>query len=113
MKKFLLALCLMFSLGCAAPQITIPMGQAAIAWGEVRSDYATGKAIVTFACVGGKIDKAGCEALSEIDKRAQVKREVIEKSLANPSTPVDWGQVMSYMSSVTEMMIKLGVLVAK
>jgi hypothetical protein len=99
--------------GCGAPQITLPMGQAAIFYAQARADYATARVIITQGCSGGRIDKAACDALTVIDTRAQTLRQSVESSLANPSQPVDWAQVMSYAASVSEMLIKLGVLSIK
>lgn len=114
MRALLVAVLLAVVLvGCGTPQISIPMGQASIMWAQARSDYAIAKTIVAQGCTGGKIDKASCDALTAIDLRAQTVRQSVEASLANPTQPVDWGQVMSYTASVSEMLIRLGVLAVK
>lgn len=98
---------------CGTPQISLPMGQAAIMWGQARADCGAAKMIIAQGCAGGKIDKASCDALAAIDLRAQTVRQSVEQSLANPSQPVDWQQVMTYSASISEMLIRLGVLAAK
>ncbi len=81
-------------------------------------DFMTGgfspaKVIIVQGCTGGKIDKESCDALAAIDMRAQTLRTTIERALLDTKAPVDWGQVMSYAASVSEMLIKLGVLAVK
>jgi hypothetical protein len=118
-------LALVFSLvGCATPQITIPVGQAAVFYAQARADYATAKIIVLKACGGpvltpqGQVvttylDKESCAALQVIDLQAQTIRKAVEQSLMNASSPIDWAQVMSYAASVSEMLIRLGLLAVK
>lgn len=112
MRLVLLALCLTL-VACGAPQITIPAGQASVMYANARADYATAKIIATQACVGGKLDKQACDALGVIDLRAQTLRQSVEAALMNPTQPIDWAQVMSYTASVSEMLIKLGLLAVK
>jgi hypothetical protein len=84
-----------------------------VAFGQVRADYAVAKVIITQGCMGGKIDKDSCDALTAIDTRATIIRTQVEKALMDARSPVDWAQVMSYAATVSEMLIKLGVLAVK
>jgi hypothetical protein len=125
MRKLVLILgCVLLLGACATPQITIPAGQAAIFYAQARSDYATAKIIVLKACGGpvltpqGQVmttylDKESCEALRVIDIQAQTLRTAVEKALLDARAPIDWGQVMAYAATVSEMLIKLGVLAVK
>lgn len=122
---FVVALLFAFWLvGCGAPQIVIPAGQAAVFYAQARADYATAKILIVQACSGPAIapqgpvttkylDKDSCNALAAIDLQAQTLRKTVEQALLNTAAPVDWGQVMSYTASVTEMLIKLGVFAIK
>jgi hypothetical protein len=95
---------------CATPQVTMPAGVASVMYAQGRADYAVAKVLVTQACKAGKWDKAACEAAKEIDLRAQTYRSAIEGALINPTQPVDWAQVLAYTQSVSELLLKLGVL---
>lgn len=120
----ILLVCLGMTVGCGAPQITIPSGQASVFYAQARADYATAKLIATRACSGPVIapqgpaqgpylDKASCDSLAAIDIQAQTLRKAVEAALMNPSQPIDWAQVMSYAASVSEMLVRLGLLAAK
>lgn len=95
---------------CAAPTVSIPVGAACIAYGQGRADYAKADLIVTQACKAGKLTADVCEMAKAIDVRAKVLRESVESALLNPAQPIDWGQVMQYSASVTELLLRVGVL---
>jgi uncharacterized lipoprotein YajG len=111
MKFVGLMLALVALVGCATPQVTMPVGVASVAYAQARADYATAAILVTQACVAGKLDKQACDAAAAIDVRAKVLKQSIESALMNPSQPIDWGQVLQYTASVAELLIKVGVLV--
>ncbi len=93
---------------CATPQVSMPVGVAAVMYGNARADYATAKVLVTQGCAGGKLDAAACEAARQIDLRAQVYKTNIEKALTTPEQPVDWSQILQYSESVVGLLLKLG-----
>lgn len=113
MKLVGLLILSMVLIGCATPQVTMPVGVASVAYAQARADYAIASVIVSRACTSGQLDAAACTSAAAIDTRAKILRQSIEAALMNPSQPIDWAQVMSYSASVAEMLIKLGVLVAK
>lgn len=111
--KSLILVCCLFAVACGTPQITMPVGTAAVMYGNARADYAVGKLIVTQACVSGKLDADTCKMAADIDVKAIVYKDAIEKALLNPSQPVDWGQVMAYSETVVGLLIKLGLTAVK
>lgn len=111
MRATILVMCaaILFT-GCATPQVTMPVGVAAIAYGQARSDYGAMRVLATQACVRGKLDKPTCEELTAVNARMQVLRQTIERSLLDPQTPVDWAAVLQYTEAVMGVMLKLGVI---
>ena len=105
----ILALVVAFA-GCAAPQVSMPVGVASIMYSQARSDYAVAKVVATQACAKGKLDKATCDSLAAVDARTQVLRTSIEGSLLHPEQPVDWAQVLQYTEAVMGMVLKLGLM---
>jgi hypothetical protein len=95
---------------CGGPQIVIPVSTATIMWGNVRADYATAKTLITIACRTGRLEKEACEDAKQLDLRAQVYRENIEKALANPEVPIDWQQVMAVSEATVNLLLKVGLL---
>jgi hypothetical protein len=108
MRPLGLILALVLLAGCAAPVIQIPMGAAAVAWGEGRATYATVRAIAIQLRKEGKIDDAGWEAMKAEDIKAKVLKEFIEKALLNPVEPIDYAKIMAYTTGALELMMRVG-----
>ena len=104
--------CLSFAilLGCATPQVSMPVGVASIVYANARADYAMARVYISMACSAGKWDKEACEAARQIDIRAKVYRDTIEKALMNPEQTIDWAQVLKFSEEVTGIILKLGLM---
>ncbi|MFA5058916.1 MAG: hypothetical protein WC485_12435 [Opitutaceae bacterium] len=98
---------------CGTPQITMPIGAAAVAWGDARAMYATGTALAIQLRKDGKIDDAAWEDLKALDVKAKVYRQQIEKALLTPEVPVDYEKIMQYSGEAIDLLLKLGITVAK
>jgi hypothetical protein len=112
-RALILGLILLSVTACATPQITMPMGAAAVAWGDARALYATSKAFAVQLRKDGKIDDGGWEELKALDVKAQVYRTEIERALLNPTVPPDYEKIMQYSGQAIDLLLKLGVTVAK
>ena len=99
--------------GCGTPQVSMPVGTAAVMYANARADYAVAKVIITQACVNGSLDAYTCQAAKEIDVKAQVYRDAVERALMDPSRDIDWQQVMAYSETVVGLLLKIGMTVAK
>jgi hypothetical protein len=109
MRALLVTVILAFLLvGCATPQVTMPVGVASVAYAQARSDYGALRVIATQACQKGKLDKATCDQLAQVDTRMQVLRQSVEKSLLDPQTPPDWAAILQYTEAVMGMVVKMG-----
>ncbi|MFB3816157.1 MAG: hypothetical protein ACE147_00720 [Candidatus Methylomirabilales bacterium] len=108
----LLLVALVSLVACATPQVTMPAGAAAVLYANARADYAVAKVLAGQACKSGKLEGEACEALAQVDVKAKIYRDAIERALLDPTQPVDWAQVVQYSGSVVELLVKIGVLPA-
>lgn len=99
--------------GCATPEVRIPVGAAAIGYANGVGMYATGRMMAIQMRRDGKIDDGAWEELKAMDMKAHLLKTEVEKALLDARAPVDWEKVMAYTNSSVELLMKLGVLVAK
>lgn len=99
--------------GCGTPQVSMPIGTAAVMYANARADYAVAKLIVTQACASGALDASTCQTAKEVDIKAVVYRDAVERALMDPSREIDWAQVMAYSETVVGLLLKLGLTAAK
>lgn len=98
---------------CGDPQLRMPLGAAAVGYAHGVEMYTTGKMIALQLRTEGKIPDASWEELKALDIRATTMRGELEKQLLNPVQPVDYEKILSYTAQTADLLIKLGVIVAK
>jgi hypothetical protein len=89
---------------CAAPRVSLPAGVAAVMYAQARADYATAKVLVVQACAAGRWTPDACESARQIDQRAGVLRESIERALVAVEQPIDWAAVLEYTRAVSALL---------
>jgi hypothetical protein len=87
--------------------VSLPAGAACVAYGNARADYAAAKMLATQYCKSGALPAEACETLKQVDVRAQVYREQVEKALMDPAQPVDWPKVLQYSEEVVGVLLKI------
>jgi hypothetical protein len=92
---------------CATPQVSLPAGAACVAYGNARADYAAAKMLATQYCKSGTLPAEACETLKQVDVRAQIYRDQVEKALMDPTQPVDWPKVLQYSEEVVGILLKI------
>jgi len=111
MKRHLVLFALLIALAaCATPQVTMPSGVASVMYAHAYGDYQIAKVYVMSACASGRFDKETCEVARQIDIRAKVYKDNIEKALMDPTQPIDWGQVMQFSETAINLILKLGLM---
>lgn len=95
MKRYLV--CLAFLTGCMPPQITFPMGPAALVYADAKALHARIEVRLTDACKAGKLDAETCKELAAANLELKITDAVIREQLSKPETPVDWQKVIEYL----------------
>ncbi len=96
--------------GCTAPVVKIPIGQAALLYGDWR--YLQGALTVTVSnvCKAKKFSEAECAWMrGEMEKAAIVDKD-FRKSLSDAKGEVDMEKVMQYAEILAGIVVKAGAL---
>ncbi len=104
----ILLVCLGMTLGCASPQVSMPVGVAAIGLANGVEMYTVGRMTALQMRRDGKIPDDVWEDLKAIDIRAKILKSEVEKALLDAKAPIDWEKVILYTQSSVDLLIKLG-----
>jgi hypothetical protein len=98
---------------CGPPVIKMPVGAAAIGYAHGVELYTTGKLIAVQLRTEKKISDPQWEELKALDVKATTMRAELEKALLNPTQEVDYEKILAYTAQTAELLMKLGIIVAK
>jgi hypothetical protein len=103
LSVLLLALC-----GCTAPVLQIPIGQAAVLYGDWKYLQGTLTVSLTVMCRDKQLTEAQCNWLKAESEKAIMVDKDIRKSLIDAKGEIDKEKVMEYLQILAGIAVKMG-----
>ena len=106
--RWLILLSLLVVTGCTAPVVKIPIGAAALTYGDFKYLQAVVTVRATDLCKGKKLSEADCVWLKAEGEKVDMLDAEIRKSVMDAKGEVDQEKVMMYLKILAGIAVKVG-----
>lgn len=108
MRRLILLVSALLALGCTAPVVKIPIGQAALTYGDFKYLQAAITVRVTDMCVRKKLTETDCVWLKAEGEKLDMVDKQIRASVMDAKGEIDQEKVMQYLQILAGIALKVG-----